>query len=134
MLEELSISDPLSAVLPVARVAEVLEPLKVRLITAMDAVRTHVARPLQGALWRYLRSSPIFRLIGESITESIIHDLVLAHQKWGGGEDPFVSGDYSAATDGLDIRLSKVILEVILEHLQEEDLPFKDIIASVLLE
>nr|UJQ92844.1 MAG: putative RNA-dependent RNA polymerase [Narnaviridae sp.] len=120
--------------LPLARVAPVIEPLKVRLITAMDAVRGHVARPLQGALWRFLRSSPVFRLIGEPVTESIIHDLVLAHRKAGGKEDPFVSGDYSAATDGLDIRVSKVILEVILDHLDPQDLPFRDFLASALLE
>jgi len=120
--------------LPTARVAEVLEPLKVRLITAMDAVRSHVSRPLQRSLWKYLRSSPIFQLIGEPVSESIIHGLVERHRLFGGGEDPFVSGDYSAATDGLDIRVSKVFLDVILENLDPEDLPFRDFIASVLLE
>jgi hypothetical protein len=127
-------SDPSSEGLPTARVAEVLEPLKVRLITAMDAVRSHVARPLQGALWRFLRSSPVFRLIGEPVNESIIHDLIERHRRNGGGEDPFVSGDYSAATDGLDIRLSKVFLEVILDCLEPEDLPYRDFISSILFE
>nr|UJQ92644.1 MAG: putative RNA-dependent RNA polymerase [Narnaviridae sp.]UJQ92949.1 MAG: putative RNA-dependent RNA polymerase [Narnaviridae sp.] len=133
-IDELIREDPSLETLPTARVAEVLEPLKVRLITAMDAVRGHVARPLQAALWRYLRSSPVFRLIGEPITESIIHDLVDAHRKSGGGEDPFVSGDYSAATDGLDIRLSKALLKVVLDHLDPEDEPFREFIASALLE
>jgi hypothetical protein len=128
-------NEPFAETTPVARVAEVLEPLKVRLITAMDAVRGHVARPLQGSLWRFLRSSPVFRLIGEPISESIIHDLVAAHTKLGGSSsDDFVSGDYSAATDGLDIRLSKALLEVVLDHLHPDDVPFRDFIASALLE
>jgi hypothetical protein len=85
-------------------------------------------------LWRYLRSSPVFRLIGESITESIIHDLVVSHKKMFGGEDDFVSGDYSAATDGLDIRVTKVFLEEVLDRLHPSDVPHRDFIASVLLE
>jgi hypothetical protein len=119
---------------PTARVAEVLEPLKVRLITAMDAVRSHVARPLQEALFRHLRSSPVFQLIGEPVTEAILHDLVRRHRERGGGEDPFVSGDYSAATDGLDIRLSKVIFEELVPLFDPEDLPYVDFIRSVLFE
>jgi hypothetical protein len=133
-IEKLLIEQPDAAGLPYARVASVLEPLKVRLITAMDAVRTHVSRPLQVALWKYLRSSPVFQLIGEPVTEAIIHALIERHRKNGGGEDPFVSGDYSAATDGLDIRLSKVILEVILDNLDPEDQPYREVIASSLLE
>nr|UJQ92655.1 MAG: putative RNA-dependent RNA polymerase [Narnaviridae sp.] len=133
-LKKLEESHPEIQAIPTARVAEVLEPLKVRLITAMDAVRSHISRPLQGALWRYLRSSPVFRLIGEPVTESILHDLVDRHRRNGGSEDPFVSGDYSAATDGLDIRVSKEILNVILECLDPEDIPYKEYIGSVLLE
>ena len=133
-IEKLAEHEPDALFLPVARVAEVLEPLKVRLITAMNAVRSHISRPLQRALWKWLRSSPVFQLIGEPISEDLIHDLVMRHLARGGREDPFVSGDYSAATDGLDIRLSKAILEVILECLDPEDIPFKDIIASILYE
>jgi len=133
-IQELIRKDPSASLLPTARVAEILEPLKVRLVTAMDAVRTHVSRPLQRSLWKYVRSSPVFALIGEPISEALIYGLIDRHHKFGGGEDPFVSGDYSAATDGLDIRLSKVFLDVIMENLDPEDLPFKDFISSALLE
>nr|URG16955.1 MAG: RNA dependent RNA polymerase [Narnaviridae sp.] len=126
--------EPSAEFLPTARVAEVLEPLKVRLITAMDAVRSHVARPVQQALWKFLRSSPVFRLIGEPVSESVLYDLVKSHRERGGGEDPFVSGDYSAATDGLDIRLSKVFMEAILDRLDIEDQPYRNEIASILYE
>lgn len=94
-----------------------------------------MARPLQAALWRFLRSSPVFRLVGEPVSEAIIHQLVERHLEAGGDiSDPFVSGDYSAATDGLDIRLSKIFLEAVLDRLHPEDQPFRDIIASALLE
>nr|UJQ92724.1 MAG: putative RNA-dependent RNA polymerase [Narnaviridae sp.]UJQ92817.1 MAG: putative RNA-dependent RNA polymerase [Narnaviridae sp.] len=133
-LADLAKKFPESKELPVARVAEVLEPLKVRLITAMDAVRSHVARPLQRALWRHLRTFPMFRLVGETVSEDVIYDLCAQHAANGGGEDPFVSGDYSAATDGLDIRVSKVVLEEILNSLQPDDVEFRDYISSILYE
>jgi hypothetical protein len=134
ILMEFFLDHPEAENFPTARVAEVLEPLKVRLITAMNAVRSHVSRPIQRALWKFLRSSPVFQLIGEPITEALIQDLVTRHLNRGGGEDPFVSGDYSAATDGLDIRLSKVFLEEFLNHLDEEDQPFRAEISSILYE
>jgi len=108
---------------PRAKVAEVLEPLKVRLITAMDSLRTFVAKPLQQALWKHLRSLEPFKLIGEPVTEFILRDLVARdHLIFGPqSEEEFVSGDYSAATDGLDIRVSKVILNRVLLHLSKEE-------------
>lgn len=134
-LDELFETRPDARVLPTARVAEVLEPLKVRLITAMDALRSKLAKVLQETLWSFLRSSPVFVLIGEEISESLIHDLVKRHLEDGGFlSDDFLSGDYSAATDGLNILFSKTVLSVILDHLHPDDVPFRDQIASVLLE
>jgi hypothetical protein len=77
----------------------------------------------------------VFTLIGQPITESLIHDMVSRHLANGGDmNDLFVSGDYSAATDGLDIRASKVVLEEILDCLDAEDRVFRDFIGSILLE
>ncbi|APG77108.1 RNA-dependent RNA polymerase [Changjiang narna-like virus 2] len=126
-------SEPEATNFPTCKVAEVLEPLKVRLITAMDALRTHVARPLQAALWRYLRASPVFALIGEPISEDLLQDLCARHLADGGGSnDPWASGDYSAATDGLDIRFSRLVIEVVLSKLRTEDKWLAPFLASIL--
>jgi hypothetical protein len=122
-----------------ARVAAVLEPLKVRTITAMDPVRAHASRPLQKSLWSHLRTFAPFALIGESISESLLHDFNTRHRKLAlrlgiSLDGDFVSGDYSAATDGLDIRLSKLFLESLLELLPEEDLVLLPTLRAALLE
>nr|UJQ92802.1 MAG: putative RNA-dependent RNA polymerase [Narnaviridae sp.] len=123
---------------PRAKVAEVLEPLKVRLITAMHALRTFVAKPLQQALWRHLRNFPPFQLIGEEISTGVIRDLLDRHKALFGLEDEddldFVSGDYSAATDGLDIRASKLILEEILTHLNPDEASLAPFMRAILYE
>ena len=124
---------------PFSRVAAILEPLKVRTITAMDPLRSHVSRPLQKALWSHLRTFEPFVLVGEPISESILHDFNLRHRKLASTlglseSDHFVSGDYSAATDGLDIRLSKLFLESLLEFLPSGDELLKSTFRKVLLE
>nr|UJQ92874.1 MAG: putative RNA-dependent RNA polymerase [Narnaviridae sp.] len=128
-------SVPSAGTFPIARVAEVLEPLKVRLITAMSALHTYLSSPLQKTLWDYLRSFPAFQLIGEPVTDMVIHDLLDRHAADGGQpSDLFVSGDYSAATDGLNIEASRVVIDVILEHLDPEDRPFAAFFRQTLLE
>lgn len=123
-----------------ARVAAVLEPAKVRIITAMDPVLSHISKPFQNALWQHLRSFPVFSLIGEPVNESLLHDLNIRFRQQAPSlgldrdKASFVSGDYSAATDGLDIRLSKLFLETILDGLPEEDAVLRDVYRSVLLE
>lgn len=123
-----------------ARVATIVEPLKVRTITAMDPITSHLSRPLQMKLWSYLQKTPVFSLIGEPISESVLDDLQERHRRYGPkygipeeGAD-FVSGDYSAATDGLDIRLSKLFLETLLEKVPAGDELLRGIFRSALLE
>jgi hypothetical protein len=126
---------------PFARVAAVLEPLKVRTITAMDPILSHVASGLQNALWKHLQTFSAFELIGRPVTTSSLHDLNDRHRAWGrlhpgstSESDGFVSGDYSAATDGLDIRLSKLFLETLLEKFPEEHRDITPAFRRVLLE
>lgn len=134
---ELEKVDRVATSLPVARVAAVLEPLKVRTITAMDGLLTYLAHPLQRSLWRYLRSFPCFRLIGETISEDAIHQLVESHRRFGGSpDDSFVSGDYSAATDGLNIHFSKALWDTLEERLEAEGYTPREcaLLRSVLME
>jgi hypothetical protein len=125
---------------PFARVAAILEPLKVRTITAMDPVLAHLARPLQQALWDHLRQFPVFSLIGEPISEDLLHDLNTRHRKLSpllglsSDDSSWVSGDYSAATDGLDLRLSKLFLETLMEKIPSEDIILRKVFRNVLLE
>jgi hypothetical protein len=108
---------------PRARVASVLEPLKVRLITAMSSVHTIAAKPLQISLWKYLRQIPPFSLIGESISEIPIQALFDRHKRLFGNEDdpPIVSGDYQAATDRLNINVTKIIQDEINRCIDPSD-------------
>nr|UJQ92768.1 MAG: putative RNA-dependent RNA polymerase [Narnaviridae sp.] len=121
--------------LPVCRVAAVIEPLKVRLVTAMDGLRAFFAKPIQNSLWHFLRGLPQFRLIGEPITESILFDLYDRHIRSGGSpSDGFVSGDYSAATDNLDIRVSRILIQEISTLCFPDDPLLREFLGSSVLE
>lgn len=121
--------------LPVARVVPVLEPLKVRVITAMDPVPSAAGVPVQRALWTYLRRFSPFVLIGEELTEPVLENFLKRSIAWGLPEDSaLVSADYSAATDGLNIHVSKVIHRLVLETLSSGDSIFRRTLDASLLE
>nr|UJQ92795.1 MAG: RNA-dependent RNA polymerase [Narnaviridae sp.] len=121
--------------IPTCRVAAILEPLKVRLVTAMDAILTHVATPIQRSLWKYLSSLPQFCLVGTSVSESILHDVHRRHVLSGGSpSDPWCSGDYSSATDNLNIHFSKILIDGILDKLSDVDQEFRNQFRSILTE
>nr|UOL49060.1 MAG: putative RNA-dependent RNA polymerase [Narnaviridae sp.] len=119
---ELRNSDPEARFLPIARVAAVLEPLKVRLITAMIALWAFFARAVQHYLWNFLSEIPIFILTRRPVDTDVLYDLVTAHLSDGGSlDDLWVSGDFKAATDGLDIRATEIVLEEIITKLHPRD-------------
>jgi hypothetical protein len=76
----------------------------------------------------------MFSLIGEPVTPDVLSSLLDLHQDLFGTQDPFVSGDYSAATDGLDIRASKIILSEILRKLDPSDHLLRPLLSEILLE
>ncbi len=121
---------------PVCRVAPILEPLKVRMVTAMDGLLTFASTPLQLSLWKYLQSMPVFHLVGSPVTESYLHDLAMRHLSAGGKRtDSWVSGDYSAATDGLAIELSKILIDEVLDHLGDQPIArYREKLRSILTE
>nr|WPR18154.1 MAG: hypothetical protein [Chemarfal virus 149] len=121
---------------PFAKVRAITEPLKVRIITAMSALSSYISKVLQQALWDYLARFPCFRLITESFSPSAIDQLLSLHRKLFGldSEWDFVSGDYAAATDNLNIQATKLVLEVVMGKLCEEDQILRQHFEEVLFE
>lgn len=105
---------------PEAVVAAVLEPLKVRLVTKGNALTYSASMPLQKAMHGFLKKKPIFKLIGEPLTTDHLCELEKGplYEHFIGCDDFFwKSGDYSAATDTLNIEVTKLIFETWMENL-----------------
>lgn len=93
------------------RVQMVIEPLKARPITAGSASGSWACMRAQRKMWNHLRRLPQFALIGETLQETHLN---WVQDKSPSGFDYWVSGDYSAATDNLDIRLTRRLFESFL--------------------
>jgi hypothetical protein len=116
-------------------VSAVLEPLKVRLITKGDSYRYWVSRFYQKALWKYLQEFPQFVLTGRPLGVGDLIDLKAREASLGLSFPQWVSGDYSAATDSLDIRHTKAAFEASLRMGLFEARPeVLDVLRSVLYE
>lgn len=91
------------------KVSAVIEPLKVRLVTKGDSYKYYLAKWFQKELWKHLQKFPQFVLTGTPLQQSHLHDMLGREQKLNlTGFNKFVSGDYSAATDNLKMKYSKV--------------------------
>jgi len=100
------------------RVAAIMEPLKVRLITAGDSWGQYIASNLQRNLWRWMQTIPAFRLTGRSMEGGDLADLsFLTDLIVPGAWTYWVSGDYKAATDNLNMDVSRMILDKILKKM-----------------
>jgi len=90
------------------------EALKVRVITKGPPLRMTVMKPLQRFLWRVLKSHRVFQLIGRPLDERVLLDSLggklLNGERW-------LSGDYSAATDGIESWASEVCANEIADCL-----------------
>lgn len=119
----------------------ILEPLKVRLITKGSTMRQWVAGHMQKALWGHLQRFPQFVLTGRTLDRFILSDLLerersVAKRVPPGLGDIFtdwISGDYAAATDTLDIRHTKAVFEMALLHVDWSP-KHQDVLRSVLYE
>lgn len=118
--------------LPVS-VSAVLEPLKVRLITKGKSFPYWVSKFFQKDMHSYLRSRAQFRLIGEPLAEFHLEWLRAQTKKIGFEREFWVSGDYSAATDGLKLPYTKVAFETALDRADLTSIQ-KDLLRSVLYE
>lgn len=93
------------------------EPLKTRVITKGEFGAYSLVQPFQKYLHRTLSKHPVFCLTSEEITEQ--HGAaILSGYKPG---DVFVSGDYEAATDNLDVRATHRAFRSFFR----KDLPYK---------
>lgn len=98
------------------RVAPILEPLKVRTITAGRG-DTFCLKPLQRAMWLALGEEKQFCLThGTNRLEGAIHRIYDNSRK----DDIWISGDYSAATDSFSIEATRALLEGVLESIDHE--------------
>jgi hypothetical protein len=93
-----------------AQVAEVLEPLKCRLITKGSGLPYWAAMPAQRMMWDRLQDYPQFALTGAPLDGSHLEGLLRAEERAGLKFDHWVSGDYSAATDGLSQEINQLAL------------------------
>lgn len=91
--------------------AAVCEPCKIRMVTLGSSLIYQRALCLQKFMWRALKDVPQFQWIGKPVSDEdwrtaydpSVCEALLGHYP----EGFFVSGDYSAATDNLDPRLSE---------------------------
>lgn len=94
-----------------AAVAGILEPLKCRLITKGPGVVYWAASSFQRAMWERLQDWSCFRLTGRPLCASDLVDVDRRTRRLGLGFHKWVSGDYSAATDGLSQAINRLCLE-----------------------
>jgi hypothetical protein len=99
-----------------AIVAPVLEPLKVRLVTKGNPLVYSASMPLQKQMHGFLKRKPVFKLIGEPLEVRHLEWLEGHHftkflKSQVRGEFFWKSGDFSAATDTLNIGVTKLIFE-----------------------
>jgi hypothetical protein len=134
------------------QVSAIIEPLKVRLITKGNSLRYWVSRDFQKQLWQHLQDFPQFALTGEPLEERHLHgildreydlnELVESEGKKKIEFDFWVSGDYSAATDTLNLNVTKLAFEAALkcldlvgpESLPGANLEYQEVLRSVLYE
>jgi hypothetical protein len=110
------------------------EPLKVRTVTKGPAGRAWQSAFAQRALWKHLGNFGCFDLTkGPMVEEQVkrVHNNAKVHDKRNVGSNEclgsttevkprelWCSGDYSAATDGIDIRQTKDALKAFCDHQQ----------------
>jgi hypothetical protein len=101
-----------------AKLIGLKEPFKVRVISAGPEDSYYLARYRQKAVHSHLRSISQFRLIGERMDLDWMnkHFLPTPEQIQSSPEGLFVSGDYKAATNYLNPRLSEAVARVIARN------------------
>jgi len=107
------------------RVAGVKEPAKVRTVTAGEALPYWLTRSFQKDVHAYIRQIPQFSLCGQPLEAWHLKFLDRLSSEFGlfqgftfdGERTVWVSGDYSAATDEIDIRLTRICHGIMMEKL-----------------
>lgn len=105
----------------------ICEPLKVRIITKGEAVPYWIARHMQKYMWNYLQDYPQFSATGRPLEVSDIYMIEYRRKALENrmsidlGFDQYVSGDYSAATDGVNIHMTMLVFNEFCERAQLPD-------------
>lgn len=98
-----------------AAVATVLEPLKCRTITKGPAIPYWASMTAQRMMWDRLQEFEQFSLTGRPLDQLDLHWIYDKTERLLAGSgvefDQWVSGDYSAATDGLSQEVNQLCLE-----------------------
>jgi hypothetical protein len=103
------------------------------LITKGDSFKYWFSRFYQKDLWSYLSKFPQFSLTNRPLDPTDLHRLLDRESKLGLDFPNWVSGDYSAATDGLNLWFTKNAFEASLVRSQLKPLD-KDLLRDVLYE
>lgn len=106
-----SLSEPTNEV----KVSAILEPLKVRTVTVGES-RNWVLKPVQKAMLAALKQYPCFK---PCFTPNYLEDIQGMKEISG----VWLSGDYSAATDGLHSDIQRVILRSLYRRLKTSSVP-----------
>jgi len=102
--------------IPDASVFGIVEPLKVRTITAGDATKYYLAKIFQKDLWKIMKEIPCFNLIGKSVMEEDI-EFLKEHCLFKDFDDlHWDSTDYKSATDRIAPRLQKGLLRGLIHN------------------
>lgn len=101
-----------------AKVELVIEPLKCRVITKGESLPYWVSQTWQRQAWRVLQETPAFALTGRTIDGSDVAGLERKTLAQGlTNFDHWVSGDYSAATDGLSLAINQTCVDSLVDSL-----------------
>jgi len=113
----------------------ITEALKVRLITKGNTFRYWISRFYQKGLWKHLQSFPQFVLTGKVLDPTDLLNMLDREKRAGVSHfDKFVSGDYKAATDRLNIEYTKEAFEASLGKCMDYGDDLKEVLRSVLYE
>jgi hypothetical protein len=115
-------SAELSEPIPVM-VSAICEPLKVRLITKGDAFSYWISKFYQKSLWSHLQKFPQFTPTGRPLCKTDLIDLLYREKRLGLIFPNWVSGDYSAATDGISINFTKHAFEASIKATKKSRVP-----------
>ena len=98
---------------PLVNAKGLAEALKARVITMGPALMTYALKPVQKWLWRRLKDHPVFRLVGEPVSELNLLDSLgfdplakAGREAWG-----YFSGDYKDSTNNLYSWCSNAVAE-----------------------
>jgi hypothetical protein len=112
-------------------VSPVKEPLKIRLISKGNAKRYWLSKFFQKGMWEHLQKYPQFAPTGRPMDASDLYGIILKEEALGIQLPEWVSGDYSAATDGVNLNVTMAIFNELLSK-AKYDLRVKEILRSVI--